>query len=77
LTMHSLDKFINDPRFFWVFMLAVAWSVTVKGIALWQSARAGQRAWFIILMVVNTLGILELTYLLAFAKPLAKNLKER
>ena len=44
-------------------ILAVVWSVVWKGLALWHSARRGQYWWFLILLVVNTLGILEIIYL--------------
>lgn len=44
-------------------LLAVLWSVVWKGLALWHSARRGQYWWFVILLVVNTLGILEIIYL--------------
>ena len=51
-------------------LLAVAaiWSIIWKGIALWKSGRNNQLVWFIILLIVNTLGILEIIYLVAFQK---------
>ncbi|MDD5732072.1 MAG: DUF5652 family protein [Patescibacteria group bacterium] len=36
----------------------------LKGLALWRSARKGQSVWFWIFIFVNTLGILEIIYLL-------------
>jgi hypothetical protein len=36
----------------------------LKGLALWRSARRGQSLWFWIFIFVNTLGILEIVYLL-------------
>lgn len=51
------------------FMLIVlVWSLFWKGLALWHSARRGEYWWFLALLVVNTVGILELVYLFAFAK---------
>ncbi|HVV15030.1 MAG TPA: DUF5652 family protein [Candidatus Paceibacterota bacterium] len=68
--------FINMP--FWVpavllvlapfALLFVVWSIIGKGLALWHSARRGEYWWFIILLVINTLGILELIYLFFVAK---------
>lgn len=49
-------------------LLFVAWSVLWKGLALWHAARRGQYWWFMILLVVNTLGILEIIYLFFVAK---------
>lgn len=54
-----------------LFVLIVAlalWTTIIKAFALWFSARNGQKFWFAALLVVNSLGILELVYLLAFRK---------
>lgn len=47
----------------------------LKGLALWRSARLGQKVWFWIFMFVNTLGILEIVYLIAY-KDGFKEIKE-
>jgi hypothetical protein len=44
------------------------WCLFWKGLALWHSGRRAQPVWFVILLVVNTLGILEIIYLSAVAK---------
>jgi len=54
----------NNP----VFYLIIVWSLIWKGIVLWHSARNKQLAWFVVLLVVNTVGILEIIYLLFFSK---------
>jgi hypothetical protein len=43
------------------------WSTLLKGIALWGAANLKQRNWFIVMLIVNTIGILELVYLFRFA----------
>ncbi len=45
-----------------------AWSLLWKGLALWNAAKNSQRNWFMIMLVLNTIGILEIVYLFAFAK---------
>ena len=47
-------------------LAAIVWTIVLKGFSLWFSARAGQKAWFIVLLIVNTLGILEIIYLIWF-----------
>jgi hypothetical protein len=48
-------------------LIAVAvWTIIIKGYALWHAARNGQKEWFIALLVINTLGILEVVYLIWF-----------
>lgn len=44
----------------------IVWTVAVKGFALWHAARNAQKEWFIALLIINTLGILELVYLFWF-----------
>ena len=51
-----------------ILIIILVWSAVWKGIALWKSARAGQMVWFIVLLVVNTIGILEIIYLAFFQK---------
>jgi len=47
---------------------AFLWTLLWKGIALWRAANLKQKNWFIAILVLNTLGILELVYLFYFAK---------
>ena len=46
----------------------VIWSLIWKGLALWQAARRNEQKWFIVLLIVNTVGVLELIYLGFVAK---------
>lgn len=52
----------------WIFVALVAWSLAWKGVALWKAARNNQMYWFAALMVVNTVGILEIIYIYVFAQ---------
>jgi len=56
-----------DRANLWI-TLAIIWTLPWKGVALWKSARNKQKAWFIVLLLLNTLAILEVTYLLWFQK---------
>jgi len=53
--------------YFWAFPFLV-WTTVWKGIALWQSAKNSQKNWFITLLLINTIGILEIIYLCCFQK---------
>ncbi|MFH1358308.1 MAG: DUF5652 family protein [archaeon] len=48
--------------------IVVIWSIVWKAIALWKSARNNHLIWFIVLLVVNLLGILEMLYIFVFSK---------
>lgn len=41
-------------------------ALVLKGLALWFSARNDQKIWFVIFLIVNTFGILEIVYLTFF-----------
>lgn len=43
-------------------IVIIAWTLVWKGLALWRAARSGAKVWFIILLLVNTVGILDLLY---------------
>ena len=51
-----------------LFLLLLVWSFIWKGMALWRAARSEHKKWFIVLLIVNTFGILELLYLFVFSK---------
>lgn len=56
---------INNP----FFLLSITiWSLAWKGLALWRAAGNKQKNWFIVLLVINSLGILSLVYLIWFAE---------
>jgi len=46
----------------------IVWILFWKGKALWKAARAGDKRWFIAILVINTLGILEILYLYVFSR---------
>lgn len=46
----------------------LVWSIAWKGLALWNASKNSQKNWFIAILVVNTIGILEIVYLFGFAK---------
>jgi len=52
----------------WVLVILGVWVIPWKAWALWRSARAKDIWWFIALMVINTLGILEIVYLFVIRK---------
>ena len=42
--------------------------VALKGLALWHAVKRGEKWWFVIMLIVNTAGLLELVYLAFVAK---------
>jgi methionyl-tRNA synthetase len=65
----------SDPLvqlMYWVyspwFWFLVIWSLSWKGIALWKAAKNRSMPWFIALLLLNTVGILEIVYIFFFSK---------
>jgi methionyl-tRNA synthetase len=54
--------------FFLVAALWLLFTIVLKGYALWHSAKRAQIWWFVALLIFNTLGILELVYIVFFLK---------
>jgi hypothetical protein len=46
-----------------MFIIVMIWSLIWKGLALWKAGRNNQLVIFIILLVINTLGVGEIIYL--------------
>jgi len=64
--MAELETFIENN--FGILILLIAWTLAWKGVALWHSAKRNENWWFIAILVLNTLGILEIFYLFIFTK---------
>lgn len=52
----------------WILIVIVIWSAIWKLLALWKSARKGHIVWFIVLALLNTVGILEILYFYIFSE---------
>lgn len=54
-------------------VLALLWTLPWKGYALWKAARREEKWWFVALLAVNTLAVLEILYIFIFSRSKAKN----
>lgn len=52
----------------WVMYPLLFWSIFWKGMALWRSARLNHKIWFVVLLIINTMGIFEIIYIIATRK---------
>jgi len=55
----QLNQLFSQPL---VLLPLLLWSIFWKGLALWRAASKRQLIWFLILLVVNTIGLLEIVY---------------
>jgi methionyl-tRNA synthetase len=49
-------------------VIILVWSAFWKLLALWKAARKKHIAWFIVLALLNTIGILEILYIFVFSE---------
>ncbi len=61
-----MEQFIMDNL--WLIVIIGLWTLPWKGVALWKSAQKKQKWWFIFLLVINTVAILEILYIFIFSK---------
>lgn len=64
----SLIDILNNPRAQILLLILALWNLAWKGFALWKAAKNNQRRWFIVILALNTFGILEIIYLFHFSK---------
>lgn len=51
-----------------VLIILLIWSLIWKGLALWKAAQLKSKTWFVVMLIVNTAGILDILYLYVFSK---------
>lgn len=67
-TTFPLHRASGVVAFFSVVVILALVELVLKGFALWRAARLKQPLWFVVILVINSVGILPLLYLL-FTKP--------
>jgi len=64
---------------YWIVPI-ILFDLVFRAIAMWHAARNSQRYWFIVLAVINSVGLLPIIYLLFFKnkrqEKIRKNAKE-
>jgi len=67
---------VIPENFLLIVVLMTLWTLPWKGYALWKSAQMRHKKWFIVLLVVNSVAILEIIYIF-FILPKHQNLSEK
>jgi hypothetical protein len=55
----------------------ILWSIAWKGWSLWRAAKNDNKPWFVALLLINTMGILEILYIFVFGKEKSKSSKKK
>lgn len=51
-----------------LFIILSIWTIIWKGLALWKSCKRNHFIWFVVFLIFNTVGILEILYLFIFSE---------
>ncbi len=62
-----MDQWLQQ-NIWWIIIPLSLWVIPWKGWALWRAARLNDKAWFIALLVVQTLAILDILYIFVFSE---------
>ena len=65
---NNYPVFVLTPGMKLILAVLIIWSLIWKGVALWKAARNSHTAWYVIMLIVNTVGILEIIYIYGFSK---------
>lgn len=52
----------------WIIYLLAVWTIPWKGIALWKAAKNNHRIWFVVILILNTLAVLDIIFIVFFSK---------
>jgi len=58
---------ISSQQLIYAILIGV-WSLVWKSFALWKAAGQKDKVWFVALIILNTLGILDILYIFVFSK---------
>ena len=62
----NVEAFVE--QFWWVLLLVAVWTLPWKAVAFWEAARRNELGWFIALLLINTIGLLEIFYIFVITK---------
>ena len=52
----------------WIWLALAVWILPWKGAALWKAARNRHLKWFIAILILNTLALLDIFYIFVIAR---------
>lgn len=70
--IHFMGIFMQNN---FILILVLIWTLPWKGYALWTAVKKEHKIWFVALLVLNTLAILDIFYIFYIAKKTPKDIK--
>lgn len=61
-----MEQYLMENQ--WILWLIILWVLPWKGVALWRATKNGHLKWFVAILILNTMAILEIIYIFFFSK---------
>ena len=74
--MNQYNVFFASNGFGWILLPILLWTLFWKGCSLWIAVKRDEKWWFLALLVINTVGILEIIYIFYIAKKKWSDIKD-
>lgn len=65
---YTQDKVEISVIWIVLFIILLIWTYFWKAAAIWHAVRNKDKVWFVVFLLVNTLGILDMIYLFGIEK---------
>ncbi len=62
------NPFLMNPTMGVSMLILTIWAIVWKIYAVWLAAKRDQKKWFVALLILNTIGILEIFYIFKIAQ---------
>jgi len=66
--MNALTNFLTSTEGVLTVLFLSVWTLVWKGVALYHAGKNRQKVWFVVLLLLNDLGILSMIYLRWFQR---------
>jgi len=66
--MNQLTEFLSSTEGLLTLLFISLWTLVWKGVALYHAGKNRQKVWFVVLLLLNDLGILSMVYLRWFQR---------
>ena len=68
MAVDFIGTFLSSPEGILTVLFISVWTLVWKGVALYHAGKNRQKGWFVVLLLLNDLGILSMIYLRWFQR---------
>ncbi|MFA6089692.1 MAG: DUF5652 family protein [Candidatus Woesearchaeota archaeon] len=72
-----LETLTLSAGFIFLIIVLLVWETIWKFMGMWRASKNNSKGWFVVIGILNTLGILPILYLYVFGKKKSSTKKKR